>query len=95
MAEKLKVPFAIIDIHAPVDELKRRITQRDVEGRDVSEATLPVLERQLEHSDAFTASEIPHVFRADSTRVTNTSERGRIWNALVERLGLKNIVIDK
>ncbi len=40
--------FAILDCAAPAEELRRRIAARDSAGRDASEATLAVLEQQLE-----------------------------------------------
>ena len=47
LAQAEGCPFHILACEAPVDELRRRITARQSEGSDASEATLAVLEQQL------------------------------------------------
>lgn len=47
LAAELRVPFSILRCRAGEAELRRRVAARDAEGRDASEATLEVLERQL------------------------------------------------
>jgi hypothetical protein len=47
LAHKRRVPFAILHIEASELELRRRIARRVRDGRDASEATAAVLDRQL------------------------------------------------
>ncbi|WP_232076544.1 bifunctional aminoglycoside phosphotransferase/ATP-binding protein [Variovorax sp. PBL-H6] len=47
LATELRVPFSILDCRAAEAQLRRRVAARAAEGRDASEATLAVLERQL------------------------------------------------
>jgi hypothetical protein len=49
LARELRVPFGILHCQAPATELKRRLDRRASEGRDISDATVEVLERQLTH----------------------------------------------
>ena len=49
LARELHVPFGILYCQAPPTELKRRLDQRASEGRDISDATVEVLEQQLTH----------------------------------------------
>jgi uncharacterized protein len=88
LAKELGVPFAILDIYAPVDELRRRIAQRSDKGLDASEATLAVLEHQLSSEEPFTAAERPHVFWVNSTQSADQDDVAQWWNPLVETLAL-------
>ncbi len=47
LSRELSVPFGILAPNAPVHELRRRIEQRASKGGDASEATVAVLEQQL------------------------------------------------
>ena len=49
LAREVRVPFGILYCQAPPAELKRRLDQRASEGRDISDATVEVLEQQLTH----------------------------------------------
>ena len=88
LAQQLAVPFAIADVHAPVDELRRRVIQRADEERDASEATLSVLEQQLVSQEPFTADERSHVFWFDSIRPADHADSAGTWKPLIESLGL-------
>ena len=88
LAEELAVPFAIADVHAPLDELRRRVIQRADEERDASEATLSVLEQQLVSQEPFTADERSHVFWSDSIRPADHADSAGAWKPLIESLGL-------
>ena len=48
LARTLGCPFGILAPQAPVEVLRQRIAQRQASGQDPSEATLQVLERQLQ-----------------------------------------------
>ncbi len=47
LAERLGVPFQILDIQADPDTLRERVRQREADGNDASEADLRVLEHQM------------------------------------------------
>jgi uncharacterized protein len=47
LAQRLGCPFHILAPEAPVDVLRQRISARQAQGTDASEATLAVLEQQL------------------------------------------------
>jgi hypothetical protein len=49
LAHELRVPFGILSCVAPHAELVRRLDRRSAEGRDISDATVTVLEQQLTH----------------------------------------------
>ena len=51
LARSLDVPFRILHCEADTDTLRRRISARQGQGRDASEAGLAVLEMQLENQE--------------------------------------------
>jgi aminoglycoside phosphotransferase family enzyme len=57
LAARLGVPFVILDFKAAESHLRERVAARERTGRDASEATLAVLERQLATQEALTADE--------------------------------------
>jgi aminoglycoside phosphotransferase family enzyme/predicted kinase len=57
IARQLGVPFGILYCQAPRDELVRRLDRRKVEGRDISDATIAVLDSQLARFEAPSAEE--------------------------------------
>lgn len=61
LAERLRVPFVIFDCSAPADLLRERVSTRALEARDASEATLGVLERQLQQCEPVSEEETRHI----------------------------------
>ncbi len=59
LARELHVPFGILYCQAPASELKRRLDRRTSEGRDISDATVEVLEQQLTHFETPAPDEGP------------------------------------
>lgn len=57
LAQGAGVPFHILACEAPVEVLRQRITDRQARGADASEATVEVLEKQLEWLEPLDASE--------------------------------------
>ena len=57
LADEHRVPFAILHIEASGPELRRRIARRARAGADASEATIAVLDRQLQTQDALRSEE--------------------------------------
>jgi hypothetical protein len=66
LASEKQVDFLILDFCAPEQELKQRISQRLQSGSDASEATLAVLEHQLQTAQAFSATELDKVIEIDT-----------------------------
>ena len=57
LARKRHAPVRMLDLHAPIEVLRRRIRERLAAGRDVSEATLAVLEGQMQRIEPLTTEE--------------------------------------
>lgn len=66
LATRLQVPFHILSASCDVDTLKSRVTARQCEGIDASEATVEVLENQIADADRLTENEL------DVTYTVNT-----------------------
>ncbi len=71
LAQTLGVPFCIIHCAADTATLRRRVSQRDSEGRDVSEANLAVLERQLDRQEPLDDDELAHAITVDTSGEVN------------------------
>lgn len=57
LATRLKVPFHILALDAPLDVLRQRIKERQTKGDDPSEASADVLELQLKEQEPLTDNE--------------------------------------
>ena len=55
-----------LNFYAPVETLKKRIRQRAQLGADASDATLEILEHQLETHEQLTKEEKPFVIDVDT-----------------------------
>ena len=71
LAEELDVEFAILELQAPVGELRRRVTDRWEKRRDASEATIEVLEMQLKQHQPLTSRERGHLIEIESSADSN------------------------
>jgi aminoglycoside phosphotransferase family enzyme/predicted kinase len=67
LAEAAGVPFAILDIHAPLDVLRARVAERSARADDASEAGLAVLERQIAAREPLTPAEMAVAVALDGT----------------------------
>ena len=63
LAQRLSLPFIILDVSASHDELRRRIVARK---GDVSDANLAVLENQISSSQPFRDDEHACVYKIDT-----------------------------
>jgi len=68
LAAESAVPCRLLVFDAPVEILRERVRRRSAEGRDASEATLEVLERQLAEREPLTAAESALAIQVDTTR---------------------------
>ena len=82
LAEKLNVPFFILDFRAPLAILRRRVTERYGRGNDASEADLAVLEQQIAWREPLTRAEMAASLVVDATRKPGA----RTWKPLLRRL---------
>ena len=67
LANEQTCAWFILDVFASEAVLAERIERRSQEGRDASDATVAILERQQEIEESFTPAEQTHVIRVDST----------------------------
>ena len=68
LAERSRVPFAILEFEAPEAVLRQRVAQRAARGGDASEASIAVLESQLGARESLTTEEIPLTLKIDAAR---------------------------
>lgn len=66
LAMSMGVPFLLLDCHAEPDELRRRIVLRQASANDASEATVAVLEWQLQHDEPLETQEMPFAIDIDT-----------------------------
>lgn len=78
-ATTLGSPFVILDIHAPAETLRQRLTERGHRSRDPSDADIGVLELQLKTQEPLTTEEQPHTISVDT-------EDGSWWSGLAAEL---------
>jgi hypothetical protein len=86
LAADLGVPLRIVNCSAPADTLRARLQARAAKGRDPSDATQAVLERQLKSQEPFTADEMPAVVNCpmDGDKDDNTRTCAERVAALLE-----------
>jgi predicted kinase len=66
LAERLRVPYAIVSCEADPITLAQRVNERAKERKDASDATLSVLDTQLREIQPFEAEEQPCVIHVDT-----------------------------
>lgn len=82
IAEQLHVPFLILNIHAPLEMLRARITNRSARKDDASEADLAVLQLQIAAREPLTPEEKSSVVEIDGTCLPSHE----VWQPVVELL---------
>ena len=81
LAQRLRVPYVIIDCVAPQDEVQRRLQQRDRQGNDASEAGVAVMLGQLARAEPLTARE-----QACRVEANSTEGADELWARLAQGL---------
>lgn len=66
LAQQLNTPFVIFECKAPAELLRERVAERATAARDASEATVAVLEQQLQHRDPLSNDEAVHIFAIET-----------------------------
>jgi hypothetical protein len=84
VAEQRRVPFVILDVRAAESVLRVRVAQRTREGRDVSDADLRVLERQLVARDPLDDAERAGAVVVDTDRSVESRRIADLIRSLVE-----------
>ncbi|VTU35976.1 polynucleotide kinase [Variovorax sp. PBS-H4] len=82
LAAQLHVPFSILRCRAGEADLRRRIVAREAQGRDPSEATLDVLERQLATQEPLDPGECAAVLDVATDAPVDVDALGARWLAL-------------
>ena len=77
LARQLAQPFVIIDCAAPAEELRRRLVEREDQGRDASEAGVRVMESQLAADQPPAGEELAHRIAVNSAEDANA-----LWQRL-------------
>ncbi|WP_428604012.1 AAA family ATPase [Sedimenticola sp.] len=77
-AEALQIPFLILDFRLPEAQLRQRIAKRQRQGTDPSEATLAVLEKQLETAQPLTVDELKQTLSVESDHLPMDEIRARL-----------------
>jgi len=84
LAKSLHTPYFILDFHASVETLMERVKQRAQKGSDVSDATLEVLEHQIETYEPLSHDEKPFTIEIDTDREVDV-------DAIVDRIHVSYI----
>ena len=77
LAAVAAMPFVILDVQAPEAVLRERITHREANEQDASEATLAVLDHQLTIAESLSHDERKHCIFVDTTQSIDLEELGR------------------
>ncbi len=76
LASSLGLPFLILAIQCDHDTLRKRIVMREKIGKDASEASLEVLEKQIEFTEPISTEEQASTFFLPGNA---TSDEARSW----------------
>jgi hypothetical protein len=88
IAKELHVPFLILHFTAPQEVLTQRVTRRQQENKDASEAGRQVLEAQINHQQPPSSDEQPFTLEIDSS---DTIDYSTLAQHIQDRLSHGNI----
>ena len=71
LASQKHVPYLILDVFASKSIMRDRVSQREKNQSDVSDATVTVLEDQIRHQEFFALEEKPFVIRIQNDETFN------------------------
>ena len=72
LAQRLGVPFRIVDIQADISTLRERVSLRTAQGSDASEADIRVLQHQIETAQPLDIDELSEAIRMSGPAAPNT-----------------------
>lgn len=81
LAAELQVPFSILDCQASPASLRQRVGARAASGLDVSEATVEVLERQLETQQPLSSDEMAFTIAVSTDGTVDIESLALNWSA--------------
>lgn len=81
-AAELELPFTLLHCRADEQTLRERVAARHAAGTDVSEATLAVLERQLQQHEPLAVDEQDHTLNIDTTQPVDVPALRSLWLAM-------------
>ena len=82
LAERMNVPYVILDFHAPLALLRKRVAARQARGNDASEADLEVLNRQIAIREPLTPLEMEASLVVDGARPVARQP----WRQVIDRI---------
>ena len=88
LAERMRVPFSIASLQVNDGALRTRIVQRQMQGKDASEAGLEVLEKLRQLQEPLTREEIKFAVSFDDVKDMDFTATAA-WRHLLERLKAK------
>jgi predicted kinase len=85
LAERLGVPFAILDCQTSEETLLNRVATRERQGHDASEANAAVLTHQIATHEPLTNQERAHTLTVETTHSVDGTQ---IAHALRQRINI-------
>ncbi|NEV61635.1 AAA family ATPase [Thiorhodococcus minor] len=85
LARRHHAGFGILALDAPLDVLRERVKRRLARGRDASEATLDVLERQHAGRQCLSDAELSHAVRVDTSQEPSLPDLLASIEAILDR----------
>jgi len=79
LARELGIPLRIVSLRAPVPLLQARVSQREEQGRDASEAGLEVLAHQLQAHDSLAQDELEQSLVLEAVQTDQWPETAAAW----------------
>ncbi|MFC1748731.1 AAA family ATPase, partial [Pseudomonadota bacterium] len=89
LASQTNIPFVILHFHAQESLLRKWITERAAIGRDASEATVEVLNKQLQDLEPVKNDEADYVFSIDTGTDNATAQLMSLVTPVMEKLSRK------
>lgn len=86
LAETLYVPFVIIDFTASEAALRQRLSQRQRQLTDASDADVSILEHQLQTSEALQPDELAFCVRYNTEQWMPLASHRASWDAVMEKM---------
>ena len=80
LAQKLAVPFVIVDCMATPEQLRQRLMERERRAQDASEADVAVMEQQRDNDEALTQQEQAHCLET-----TSSEDVTRFWRRFMKQ----------
>ncbi len=87
LADRLGVPWLLLDFRASEELLRQRVAARAARADDASDAGLAVLEQQLAQAQPLQADELADAFVIDAAARHDDAAEAALWAPLLRRIG--------